>query len=328
MVGETRISRSRQRIERIRKQLADLSAWKLGRIEAERRQLEATHAQMLDFARQFMPESETKIELYQSARPVFDLHGVEEEIEKEFTDKLKISTTTGGKPTSQQRDSQQQDTSLNTSQSLTLDHDQQHMLIKEKSMHSLDMKHHSAEPSHVHLHMKESLSSKPSNNSNSNTIDEDNKNFYDKNLSFFDRISCEASEKSQSKPKNWKEERKMNAETFGLLQRQQQQELKSYHYNRTYNNNNYRGNNNNAGNNTNGGRNYPRNAPTSGNQQQQQSSQYRGGNMRYNNNNNGTGMGPRVAAGTGNTNNSRGYNSRRNDMDNSYNGGSRRFGSR
>ena len=37
-----------QRIERIRKQLADLSAWKLGRIEAERRQLEATHAQMLD----------------------------------------------------------------------------------------------------------------------------------------------------------------------------------------------------------------------------------------------------------------------------------------
>ena len=253
----------------------------------------------------------------------------EEEIEKEFTDKLKISTTTGGKPTSQQRDSQQQDTSLNTSQSLTLDHDQQHMLIKEKSMHSLDMKHHSAEPSHVHLHMKESLSSKPSNNSNSNTIDEDNKNFYDKNLSFFDRISCEASEKSQSKPKNWKEERKMNAETFGLLQRQQQQELKSYHYNRTYNNNNYRGNNNNAGNNTNGGRNYPRNAPTSGNQQQQQqSSQYRGGNMRYNNNNNGTGMGPRVAAGTGNTNNSRGYNSRRNDMDNSYNGGSRRFGSR
>jgi len=38
--------------------------------------------------------------------------------------------------------------------------------------------------------------------------DEDNKNFYDKNHSFFDRISCEANDKIQTKPKNWREEKK------------------------------------------------------------------------------------------------------------------------
>jgi ribonuclease G len=52
----------------------------------------ATHAQMVDFARQFMPESETKIELYQSARPVFDLHGVEEEIEKALDRKVPLKS--------------------------------------------------------------------------------------------------------------------------------------------------------------------------------------------------------------------------------------------
>lgn len=49
---------------------------------------------------------------------------------------------------------------------------------------------------------------------------DDKQHFYDKNISFFDRISCEANEKTQKKPVNWKEERKINAETFGLKENQ------------------------------------------------------------------------------------------------------------
>lgn len=49
---------------------------------------------------------------------------------------------------------------------------------------------------------------------------DDKQHFYDKNVSFFDRISCEANEKNQKKPVNWKEERKVNAETFGVRESQ------------------------------------------------------------------------------------------------------------
>mgnify|MGYP006183103715 CR=1 FL=1 len=42
----------------------------------------ASHAQMMEFAASFMPGSNTSIELYQGARPIFDLHGVEEEISR------------------------------------------------------------------------------------------------------------------------------------------------------------------------------------------------------------------------------------------------------
>jgi ribonuclease G len=42
----------------------------------------AAHARMLDFATSFMPGSTTIIELYTGQRPIFDLHGVEEEIGK------------------------------------------------------------------------------------------------------------------------------------------------------------------------------------------------------------------------------------------------------
>jgi ribonuclease G len=42
----------------------------------------ASHAGMLEFALSFMPESTTSIELYVGQRPIFDLHGVEEEIGK------------------------------------------------------------------------------------------------------------------------------------------------------------------------------------------------------------------------------------------------------
>lgn len=42
-------------------------------------------------------------------------------------------------------------------------------------------------------------------------------NGYDKNKSFFDNISCEAVERSKGKTQrtNWREERKINSETFG-----------------------------------------------------------------------------------------------------------------
>jgi hypothetical protein len=146
------------------------------------------------------------------------------------------------------------------------------------------------------------------------------KNFYDKNLSFFDRISCEANEKT-NKPKNWKEERKMNVETFGL----------------PANNNrygNYRpqsyGNNNNNNNNRNGNSNYYnqnlRNQKMNGN-----------GNGNGNGNNRNQQRYPnqqRMTVGGGNQRNNR---QQRNDMEASYNssnqrnGGnmnSRRYGSR
>lgn len=48
-------------------------------------------------------------------------------------------------------------------------------------------------------------------------VDEDG-NFYDKTKSFFDKISCEAIERTKGNQKrfDWKQERKLNAETFGI----------------------------------------------------------------------------------------------------------------
>ncbi|CAB3376166.1 Hypothetical predicted protein [Cloeon dipterum] len=48
--------------------------------------------------------------------------------------------------------------------------------------------------------------------------DEDNKVFYDKEVSFFDNISCEAIERSKgaSQRTDWRQERKLNSETFGV----------------------------------------------------------------------------------------------------------------
>lgn len=48
-------------------------------------------------------------------------------------------------------------------------------------------------------------------------VDEDG-NFYDKTKSFFDNISCEAIERTKGNQKrfDWKQERKLNAETFGI----------------------------------------------------------------------------------------------------------------
>jgi len=49
--------------------------------------------------------------------------------------------------------------------------------------------------------------------------------FYDKQKSFFDRISCETTEKEKTtnSRRNWNEERRINAETFGLKYRPAQQ---------------------------------------------------------------------------------------------------------
>ncbi|HEX6638189.1 MAG TPA: ribonuclease G [Steroidobacteraceae bacterium] len=53
-----------------------------------------SHAQMLEFAAAFMPGSTTLIELYQGARPIFDLHGVEDETAKALD--RNVSLKSGG----------------------------------------------------------------------------------------------------------------------------------------------------------------------------------------------------------------------------------------
>ncbi|CAG5132757.1 unnamed protein product, partial [Candidula unifasciata] len=49
-------------------------------------------------------------------------------------------------------------------------------------------------------------------------VDEDEPVFYDKTKSFFDNISCEGTERSKGQRHSWKEERKLNSETFGVSQ--------------------------------------------------------------------------------------------------------------
>ncbi len=50
------------------------------------------HAQMLEFAKQFLPDALGKIALHQGARPVFDLHGVEEEIKRALERKVPLKS--------------------------------------------------------------------------------------------------------------------------------------------------------------------------------------------------------------------------------------------
>ncbi|MCZ8131968.1 MAG: ribonuclease G [Steroidobacteraceae bacterium] len=52
----------------------------------------AAHARMLEFARTFMPESEPKIEQYRGNRPIFDLYGVEDEIQKALDRKVPLKS--------------------------------------------------------------------------------------------------------------------------------------------------------------------------------------------------------------------------------------------
>jgi ribonuclease G len=52
------------------------------------------HAHMIAFAAAFMPDAATRIELYAGPRPIFDLHGVEEEIAKAL--ERKVTLKSGG----------------------------------------------------------------------------------------------------------------------------------------------------------------------------------------------------------------------------------------
>jgi ribonuclease G len=54
----------------------------------------ASHARMLEFAASFMPGSTTSVELYTGARPIFDLHGIEDEIGKAL--ERSVSLKSGG----------------------------------------------------------------------------------------------------------------------------------------------------------------------------------------------------------------------------------------
>jgi len=143
-----------------------------------------------------------------------------EEIEKNM-DKLKLDEASkkDSKKDSNKSDTEK-DTSLSHSMSQQEMQDQAHIMMKQKSMEAMDMHREMSK------HMESKMLSKE---------DQDMKDFYDKNISFFDRISCESNEKMMNqKPKNWKEERKINAETFGLVQK-----VSSYHRNYNYNNRNY-----------------------------------------------------------------------------------------
>lgn len=51
-----------------------------------------THGRMLQFARDLMPEAESRIELYAGARPLFDLHGVEDELERALERKVNLKS--------------------------------------------------------------------------------------------------------------------------------------------------------------------------------------------------------------------------------------------
>merc|ERR1712127_1139311 len=209
--------------------------------------------------------------------------------------KLKV----GGEKTEKKSEIEgdEKETSMTQSMSQQELQDQAHIMMKQKSLESMDL--HKEMQKHMDAKMKE---------------DQDMKDFYDKNISFFNRISCESNDKLiNTKPKNWKEERKINAETFGLQQRQHDKSYRSYN---NYHRNNYRGNYNNQRNHNNNNNNNMNNSLT------QQSQNYRGNNQMRNNynqrpQNNNNQM--------RNNNNNNGY--RRTEVE--VNGNSqRRFGSR
>jgi protein LSM14 len=87
----------------------------------------------------------------------------------------------------------------------------------------------------------------PTNSSSKTKLDQKQETnpegYYDKQKSFFDRISCETTEKEKTTSRrNWNEERRINAETFGLKYRPVQQGNNQrngqggYYNNRRYNN--------------------------------------------------------------------------------------------
>lgn len=51
-----------------------------------------TYKNVIDFVRKFIPEAESKIELYSGERPVFELYGVEEEIQKALDRQVQLKS--------------------------------------------------------------------------------------------------------------------------------------------------------------------------------------------------------------------------------------------
>ena len=51
-----------------------------------------TYGRMLDFARTFMPETADRIECYSGSRPIFDLHGIDDEIERSLDRKVPLKS--------------------------------------------------------------------------------------------------------------------------------------------------------------------------------------------------------------------------------------------
>jgi ribonuclease G len=51
-----------------------------------------THQRMMDFAKTFMPDLADRIEVYESERPIFDLYGVEDEIQKSLDRKVPLKS--------------------------------------------------------------------------------------------------------------------------------------------------------------------------------------------------------------------------------------------
>jgi ribonuclease G len=51
-----------------------------------------THQRMLEFARTFMPDMAGRIQLYEGDRPIFDLYGIEEEIQKSLDRKVPLKS--------------------------------------------------------------------------------------------------------------------------------------------------------------------------------------------------------------------------------------------
>ena len=52
----------------------------------------AEHARMLQFARDFIPDAESRIELYGGVRPIFDLHAVDEDINRALDRKVTLKS--------------------------------------------------------------------------------------------------------------------------------------------------------------------------------------------------------------------------------------------
>jgi ribonuclease G len=51
-----------------------------------------THQRMMDFAKTFMPDLANRIEQYESDRPIFDLYGIEDEIQKSLDRKVPLKS--------------------------------------------------------------------------------------------------------------------------------------------------------------------------------------------------------------------------------------------